>query len=161
MRLAATMAAVALLLASCAQPGAGSASPNADGIEITVATTSAGDALAGPDGMTLYIFTADTDGSSTCNDDCAAAWPPLLGDGADVTAGDGVTGAFGTTTRDDGSKQVTHGGQPLYYYASDEAAGDAKGEGIGGKWFIAPVDGSSAASLGEEPSKTPYNPPEY
>lgn len=160
MRLASTMAVGALLLAACTGVGAESAGPSADGIEITVATTSAGDALAGTDGMTLYIFTADTDGTSTCNDDCAAAWPPLLGDGSDVHAGDGVTGTFGTTTRDDGSKQVTHGGQPLYYYSSDEVAGDAKGEGIGGKWFIAPV-GESSASQGEEPSTTPDAPPEY
>ncbi len=161
MRLASTMAVGALLLAACTpQVGAGSASPGADAIEITVATTSAGDALAGPDGMTLYIFTADTEGSSTCYDDCAAAWPPLLGDGSDVNAGAGVTGTFGTTTRDDGSKQVTHGDQPLYYYSADDAAGDAKGEGFGGVWFIAPVDAASA-SQGEEPSKTPYNPPEY
>ena len=41
-------------------------------------------------------------------------------------------------------------------YSGDEAAGDAAGDGIGGKWFIAPVD-ESAASQGEEPSATPYN----
>ncbi|MEX0626911.1 MAG: hypothetical protein WD402_10220 [Chloroflexota bacterium] len=166
MRLASSMAAGALLLAACTpQVGAGSPS-QAGGIEITVSTTSAGDALAGPDGMTLYIFTADTAGTSTCTGECAAAWPPLLGDGSDVNAGEGVTGEFGTTIRDDGSKQVTHGGQPLYYYGADQAAGDSEGEGIGGVWFIAPVDASSPSqpatgSDAEEPSRTPYNPPDY
>lgn len=158
MRLASIMAAGLLLLAACTpQAGAGSASPSAGGIEITVLTTSAGDALAGPDGMTLYIFTADTDGTSTCNGDCAAEWPPLLGDGSEVNAGDGVTGEFATTTRDDGDKQITHAGQPLYYYSGDEAEGDSNGEGIGGKWFIAPVDESSASQQ-EEASATPAGP---
>ncbi len=163
MRLVPIMAVGLLLLAACTpQVGAGSPS-QAGGIEITVSPTDAGDALAGPDGMTLYTFTADTDGTSTCYDECAAAWPPLLGDGSDVTAGDGVTGTFGATTRDDGSKQVTHGGQPLYYFSGDTAAGDAKGERItafGGNWFIAPVDAASA-SQPEEPSRTPYSPPDY
>lgn len=161
MRLPTIMAAGVLLLAACTPPaGAGSAEPSSGGIDVTVSQTSAGDALAGADGMTLYIFRADTDGTSTCSGDCAATWPPFEGDGSDVIAGDGVTGTFGTTTRDDGSKQVTHGGQPLYYYSGDEAAGDATGEGFGGKWFIAPVD-ESAASQGEVPSATPYSPPDY
>jgi predicted lipoprotein with Yx(FWY)xxD motif len=179
MRLAATLAAGALLLVACApQTGTGSeapgsVAPSSAGIEITVAHTSAGDALAGPSGMTLYIFTSDTEGSSTCSDGCAAAWPPLLGEGSAVIAGDGVSGSFGTTTRDDGSKQVTHNGQPLYYHASDQEAGDATGQEVGGVWFIARVGaagGSPEASSSEseseseheaetqEPSATPYRP---
>jgi len=145
MRLASTMAAVALLLAACAQAGSGSGSPSAGGIEVTVSQTSAGDALAGADGMTLYVFANDTDGTSTCTGDCAAKWPPLMGDGSDVVAGSGVSGTFGTTTRDDGSSQITHNGQPLYYFADDEAAGDAKGDGFGGVWSIAPVGEASAS----------------
>jgi predicted lipoprotein with Yx(FWY)xxD motif len=174
MRLATIMAALALLLAACAQPGAGSVPPStgaesaspstAAGVELTVSQTSAGDALAGPNGMTLYIFTNDTDGTSTCTGGCADAWPPFLGDGSDVVAGAGVSGTFGTTTRDDGSQQVTHNGQPLYYHVTDQAAGDATGEGVGGVWFIAPV-GAAAASPGassgdetERPTATPEGP---
>jgi predicted lipoprotein with Yx(FWY)xxD motif len=138
------MAAAVLLLAACAQAGGGSGSPSAGGIEVTVSQTSAGDALAGADGMTLYVFANDTDGTSNCTGDCAGTWPPLMGDGSDVVAGTGVSGAFGTTTRDDGS-QVTHNGQPLYYYSGDEAAGDAKGDGIGGVWSIAPVGEATAS----------------
>jgi predicted lipoprotein with Yx(FWY)xxD motif len=162
MRFATIFAAAALLLAACAQTGAGSPSPSAaaGGIEITVAQTSAGNALAGPDGKTLYVFTNDSAGTSTCTGGCADAWPALLGDGSDVVAGDGVSGTFGTTTRDDGSKQVTHNGQPLYNYAADQAAGDATGQGLLGKWFIAPVDEAtvSPTSSGEQPSATPSGP---
>jgi predicted lipoprotein with Yx(FWY)xxD motif len=158
MRLASITAATALLLAACsAQPGAGSAAPSvgasaaasSGAIQVSVSHTSAGDALAGPNGMTLYIFKNDTNGSSTCTGGCATKWPPLLGDGSQVVAGAGVSGSFATTTRDDGSKQVTHNGQPLYYYSSDQAAGDAKGDGVGGVWSVAPVgetpSGASAA----------------
>ena len=158
MRLASIMAAAALLLAACTQQaGGGSAAPSSGGIDVTVSHTAAGDALAGAGGMTLYVFKNDTDGSSTCTGDCAGTWPPFLGDGSQVNAGDGVSGTFGTTTRDDGSMQVTHGGQPLYYYSGDQAAGDSKGDGIGGVWSIAPVEAVSA-SQAEKPSATPAGP---
>ncbi|HEY8921514.1 MAG TPA: hypothetical protein VIN32_02675 [Candidatus Limnocylindria bacterium] len=161
MRLATIMAAGLLLLAACTPPaGAGSAGPSSAGIDVTVSHTSAGDALAGVGGMTLYIFKADTGGTSTCNAGCVETWAPFLGDGSQVRAGDGVSGSFATTTRDDGSKQITHGGQPLYYYSGDKAAGDSNGEGIAGKWFIAPVD-ESTASQAATASATPYNPPGY
>jgi predicted lipoprotein with Yx(FWY)xxD motif len=171
MRLVPTLAAGALLLVACTpQTGAGSAPPSAGSIEITVSHTSAGDALAGPNGKTLYTYANDTDSVSNCNGGCADAWPPLLGDGAVVEPGEGVSGTFGTTTRDDGSTQVTHNGQPLYYYASDTAAGDAKGEGVGGVWSIAQVGEASASSgaqasesesEAEQPSATPYRAPGY
>lgn len=160
------LTASALLLSACQNAGTGSTEPNSESssgpgsvagaIDITVSRTAAGDALAGAGGMTLYILTADTGGTSTCTGDCATNWPPLPGDGSQVTPGDGVTGTFGTTTRDDGSTQVTHEGQPLYYYSGDQAAGDSTGEGIGGKWFIAPVDESSASQ--QEASATPAGP---
>ena len=169
MRLVSTLAAGALLLVACTpQTGAGSAVPSTGAIQITIAHTSAGDALAGPNGKTLYTYANDSDSVSNCNGGCADAWPPLMGNGADVAPGDGISGTFGTTTRDDGSKQVTHNGQPLYYYASDAAAGDAKGDGVGGVWSIAEV-GETSASSGEQesesetaaPSKTPYSAPGY
>jgi predicted lipoprotein with Yx(FWY)xxD motif len=155
MRLASIAATAALSLAACsAQPGAGSAppsvgasaAPSTSAIQVSVSHTSAGDALAGPNGRTLYIFKNDTNGSSTCTGGCATKWPPLMGDGTSVVAGAGVSGSFGTTTRDDGSQQVTHNGQPLYYFADDEAAGDAEGDGVGGVWFIAPVGDASAGT---------------
>jgi len=177
MRLATTLAAGALLLAACTpQTGAGSSGPSTEpsaavAIEVTLAHTAAGDALAGPNGKTLYVFANDTAGASTCNAGCVDAWPPLLGDGSAVVAGDGVSGTFGTTTRDDGSKQVTHDGRPLYYYAADAAAGDSNGDGVGGVWSIAPVGAAASAtpeatsgeheSETQEPSATPYRAPGY
>jgi predicted lipoprotein with Yx(FWY)xxD motif len=157
MRLASIVAAGALLLAACTQQaGGGSAAPSSGGIDVSVSHTSAGDALAGAGGMTLYIFKADTDGTSTCTGGCANTWPAFVGDGSQVNAGDGVSGTFGTTTRADGTTQITHGDQPLYYYSGDKAAGDSNGEGIGGVWFIAPVDASSASQSSAPSSGLTY-----
>lgn len=109
---------------------------------VQVADSDLGSILVDSEGMTLYLFEADTDGSSTCYDDCATAWPALVDDAP--VAGDGVDEALlGTTERDDGDVQVTYDGQPLYYFASDEAAGDTNGQGVGDVWYV--VDPAGAA----------------
>jgi predicted lipoprotein with Yx(FWY)xxD motif len=170
MRLATVLAAGALLLAACApQTGVGSPAPSTGAaIEITLAHTAAGDALAGVGGKTLYTLSTDTSDTSTCTGNCADTWPPLLGDGLQVTPGDGVSGSFGTITRPGGEKQVTHDGKPLYYYSGDHAAGDSSGDGVGGVWSIATVGEASAsqpasdgASATQQPSATPYRAPGY
>ena len=100
-----------------------------------------GSILADADGKTLYLFEADTDGTSTCYGDCAATWPALVDEAP--TGGDGVdTSLLGTTARDDGSMQVTYAGHPLYYYAADAAAGDTTGQGVGDVWFVVNPDGA-------------------
>ncbi len=102
---------------------------------------SLGSFLVDSKGMTLYLFTKDTPNTSNCYDGCAAAWPPLLTLGA-PTSGAGVDASLlGTTTRTDGSVQVTYNGWPLYYFANDKAAGDVNGEGVQGVWFVVTPDG--------------------
>jgi predicted lipoprotein with Yx(FWY)xxD motif len=148
MAMLALVATAALLLSACQSTGSGSTAPSSTApsagsgaIGITVAHTSSGNALAGAGGMTLYVLTKDTGGSSTCSTGpCAATWPALKGDGSTVNAGAGVTGTFATTTWADGTKQVTHNGQPVYYFSGDTAPGDSNGQGTNGVWFIAPVD---------------------
>jgi predicted lipoprotein with Yx(FWY)xxD motif len=161
------VAAGALFLAACQNAGSGSTAPSsgAGAINVTVSHTSAGDALAGPNGMTLYILTKDTNNTSTCTSGgCATTWPVFKGDGTQVQAGVGVTGTFATATWPDGTKQVTHNGQPLYYYSGDTAAGDSNGQGSNGVWFIAPVGATPATGAGsgsQQPSATPNNAPGY
>jgi predicted lipoprotein with Yx(FWY)xxD motif len=100
-----------------------------------------GSFLVDDKGMTLYLFTKDTPNTSNCYDKCATAWPPLL------TAGNPVMGAgvddskLGTTTRKDGSVQVTYAGWPLYYFAKDTKAGDTTGQGVGSVWYVISPDG--------------------
>jgi len=95
-----------------------------------------GSFLVDDKGMTLYLYTKDTPGTSVCYDKCATAWPPLLTSGNPV-AGNGADGSkFGTTTRTDGSTQVTYNGWPLYYFAKDKQAGDTTGQGVGSVWYL-------------------------
>ena len=95
-----------------------------------------GSFLVDSKGMTLYLFTKDTPNTSNCYGSCATYWPPLLTKGA-ALAGNGVTASMlGTTARTDGTSQVTYNGWPLYYYASDKAAGDTTGENVKGVWFV-------------------------
>ncbi len=96
--------------------------------------------------MTLYLFTKDTPNTSNCYDKCATAWPPLLTTGSPV-AGDGVNASkFGTTTRTDGSIQVTYNGWPLYYYAKDKVPGDVVGQDVGGAWYVISPAGDKIAT---------------
>jgi predicted lipoprotein with Yx(FWY)xxD motif len=116
----------------------------------TIATGSgnAANYLTGEDGMTLYFFAKDTTpGVSTCTGDCQKTWLPYQPGPRDVlTAGTGVTGVIGIATQADGSKQATYDGRPLYYFSGDKAAGDVNGQGIGGVWFAATVDGTLPAA---------------
>jgi uncharacterized surface protein with fasciclin (FAS1) repeats len=76
-------------------------------------------------GYTLYTFDNDLgSATSTCTDGCAESWPPVL-----ITDGtvDNIAG-LGTITRDDGSMQATFMGRPLYFFVSDENAGDTSGD---------------------------------
>jgi predicted lipoprotein with Yx(FWY)xxD motif len=164
--------AALLVLAACQAPaGAGStsasasesASASASGSEtagstheVKVAHTTAGDALVGKDGKTLYFFAKDTNGTIACTGSCTGNWPPFTLDAGDTTkAGQGVTASWlATVKRPEGATQVTYNGHPLYYFVSDKAAGDAHGQGVGGVWFIATSNGklpsaSASASASE------------
>jgi predicted lipoprotein with Yx(FWY)xxD motif len=95
--------------------------------------------LVGKDGMTLYSYTPDPLNESACYDNCAKAWPPLTVDSADkLTVADGIPGTFGTTTRKDGTLQVTYNGIPLYYWVKDTKAGDTTGHRVGRVWWVVP-----------------------
>ena len=105
---------------------------------IELATNALGEIIVDAEGKTLYGFTPDTAGESTCYDDCAAQWPPLLAtDAAAISAGAGLDATKLTTVdRTDGTKQVKYGDWPLYFFAGDSAAGDTNGQGLGTKWYV-------------------------
>jgi predicted lipoprotein with Yx(FWY)xxD motif len=119
----------------------------AGGTMVKVASSAAlGSFLVDEKGMTLYLFTKDTPNNSTCYDQCATNWPPLLTTGAPI-AGQGVDDSkLGTTKRTDGSMQVTYNGWPLYYFAKDTKAGDTTGQKVGGVWFVVSPDGEQITS---------------
>lgn len=98
-----------------------------------------GNILTDSDGMSLYFFSKDVKGNSECVDGCVAAWPIFYS--SDPTLDNDLPETdFGVITREDGEKQTTYKGWPLYYFASDSGAGDTSGDGVGNNWFIAKPD---------------------
>jgi predicted lipoprotein with Yx(FWY)xxD motif len=109
---------------------------------VTIAETDLGSILAGPDGLTVYGFTEDADGTPTCVDGCAVAWPPLVVEpNIDLTGMPGEA-EYTIVERADGTAQMKAGKWPLYYFAGDEAPGETNGQGSGGSWFVVADDGS-------------------
>ncbi len=118
-------------------------------------SSSLGAYLTGPNGLTLYVFANDTSGKSSCTAACAANWPALTAaSGATITGPSGATGTFSLITRDDGSMQVAYNGMPLYYFKGDSAPGQTNGQGILGKWFVAPVSGQLPGAAPSAATKT-------
>jgi uncharacterized surface protein with fasciclin (FAS1) repeats len=112
-------------------------SQTVDGASDEVAYDSASEMLVGGTnssrpGLTLYVFDSDLGTSgSTCNDECATTWPPVVVDDAEV---DNIPG-LSLITRDDGSSQAAFKGRPLYFYANDTAAGEANGQAVNDAWW--------------------------
>lgn len=140
-RLALALIAVAALVAPIAAPAVGTATkPN-----LTVRSSAYGKILFDGRGFVLYAFTKDAKNRSNCFGECARAWPPYIAKGTQKV-GPGLDQAkLGTTKRPDGSRQVTYGGRPLYYYVDDNSAGEIRCQNVfefGGLWLV--VRGSSA-----------------
>ncbi|HLF61968.1 MAG TPA: hypothetical protein VI980_12410 [Acidimicrobiia bacterium] len=130
-----------LVLAACGDSADdGTGTTDAAAVGVSTASTDLGTILVDPDGMTVYVFTNDTAGESTCDDSCAATWPAVPGDAA--ISSDLDSALFSTTTRTEGTEQLTVSGQPLYRYAPDAGPGDTGGQGIGGVWFVVGADGA-------------------
>ena len=131
-------AAAGVALAGSDAPAAyGAPAAPAAGTGVGTAALKPGTALVDGAGRTVYLFEADNGTSSTCYGQCAQIWAPVPAGGP--TSGGAQAALVGTTTRTDGSSQVTYNGHPLYYFANDKAAGDARGQGInrfGGGWYV-------------------------
>lgn len=106
--------------------------------------TELGSILVNADGFALYVLTADSEGESTCYDQCAELWPPIEAD-TPVTADLDQT-MFGSTTRADNTEQLTVNGQPLYAYTSDTNPGETSGQGVNDVWFVVGSDGAVIGS---------------
>lgn len=131
-----------------------SAAEMADGVH--VADTDLGEILVDADGFTLYIFTADADGESTCYEGCAEAWPHVPAD--TPISSDVDESMFGSVARTDGSEQLTVNGMPLYFFASDENPGDTNGQGVNDVWFVVDAQGGpieAAADATQQDTSAP------
>jgi predicted lipoprotein with Yx(FWY)xxD motif len=58
---------------------------------------------------------------------------------------------LGKTTRQDGTRQVTYNGHPLYYFAGDTKPEETKGQGLnafGAGWYVVSPAGDKIEQLG-------------
>jgi predicted lipoprotein with Yx(FWY)xxD motif len=158
------IAALALALAACSTDGGSSQAPASqaaaseeapaseapasaaasedaasDDATVLVADSDLGEILTDAEGMTIYYFANDTEGTSNCTGDCLENWPPVVVDG-EPTAGDGVEAELGTIDVE-GETWLTVNGFPAYYFAGDAAAGDVNGQAVGDVWWVFGPDG--------------------
>jgi predicted lipoprotein with Yx(FWY)xxD motif len=152
------LAGAAMLLAACSSSSSGSSaatsttvgpkatptasaapSSTASGSTLALETASgkAGIWLTNSAGRALYVYTKDKGTTSECYGACATAWPPLTTTGKVTISGKYVVPKdLGLTTRSNGTKQVTYGGHPLYYFKGDTGPGQTNGQAVGGIWFL-------------------------
>ena len=95
-----------------------------------------GSFLVDEKGMTLYVFKKDSPGKSVCSGPCLEKWPVFLAENLHVRCGMNSKN-FSTINRDDGKKQTTYKGLPLYYFYKDAKPGDVNGQGLNNVWFVA------------------------
>lgn len=91
--------------------------------------------LTDTEGKALYWFKKDASGKSACSGPCLEKWPLYY---RETVAAPKETKQedFGTITREDGKKQTTFRGYPLYYWVNDKQPGDTTGQAVNNVWFV-------------------------
>lgn len=91
--------------------------------------------LTDTEGKALYSFKKDSSGKSACAGPCLEKWPiyyrETVATPKEIKAED-----FGTIIREDGKKQTTFRGYPLYYWINDKEPGETTGQGVNNVWFV-------------------------
>lgn len=137
---------------STAEPAAPEDEANVPEISEELTTTSLtskkvklmGTTVQDQNGFVLYRFDKDEDdpSKSNCNGDCAKIWPAALTNDGEPTLKGVDKSLVGTVTRDDGTKQLTLKGWPLYRYIGDKKPGQWKGQNVSGTWFVIQPNGT-------------------
>jgi predicted lipoprotein with Yx(FWY)xxD motif len=126
-------------------PTASAPTPASAGTTLVADDSHVGRILFDSTGQAVYVFDVETTDEPRCYGECAEAWPPVVTEGA-PRADQGVRrGLLGTTTRRDGSTQVTYDGRPLYYYAH-EGKHEVECHDVflnGGTWYAVQPDGQT------------------
>lgn len=121
--------------------GGTEAGMDAGTVGLATAETDLGTIVVDGEGMVVYQFDQDEQGSgtSTCTGQCAENWPAVPGDG--TAEMEGVTGEVGSITGVDGQPQLTLDGWPLYYFVGDKEPGDTTGQGVNDVWWVLSPEG--------------------
>jgi len=100
----------------------------------------AGTFLTDGTGRTLYFFSKDMPGVSSCTGACLAKWPAFAG--SPVVAPSILKPSdFSAGNRTDGMNQSLYMGMPLYYFSGDTMPGDMMGNGYNNLWHVANITG--------------------
>jgi predicted lipoprotein with Yx(FWY)xxD motif len=154
-------ALVVLALAGCSTPAGSSApepvasesaspepseseSPATGTAELTTADSPLGEIIVDGDGMTAYYFDKDVanSGTSSCEGECAVAWPSITSATTTPVVDEGITATVGTITGVAGETQITVNGLPIYLFQKDAAPGDVNGQAVGDVWWVIAPDGT-------------------
>jgi predicted lipoprotein with Yx(FWY)xxD motif len=153
---AAGLAAAALSLALVlAAPAASAGATTTTGKTVKVSTAKVagvGTVLTTSSGLTLYRFSKDSPGMSTCTGACASIWPPLLAaKGTHVSGPHGVKG-LSLLKVGNGHFQVAFDKLPLYRFTGDKKKGQAHGQNVEGSWFAVLKSGVPASAVTAVPA---------
>jgi predicted lipoprotein with Yx(FWY)xxD motif len=135
---------LAAVLGALACAGTERAAPTSTGPTVTVRSSAYGRVLFDGSGHALYAFTHDPRGQATCYRTCAHRWPPYLVKGSLRAGAETSRALLGATRRRDGSRQLTYGGRPLYFYVGD-SRGQIRCQNVrefGGLWLVVRASGT-------------------
>ena len=144
MRRILTLVAATALVASLTTAFASATGTRA---QLQLRRTHVGTILVNGRGFTVYAFTRDGHNKDICANvsGCPSIWPPVTTFG-NAIAGPGVRSRLiGTITLNNGVKQVTYAGHPLYTYVADSAPGQTFYVNVsqfGGHWPAVNAAGS-------------------
>jgi predicted lipoprotein with Yx(FWY)xxD motif len=165
----ASVAIVASVMAGASASAGSTAHPVSVGVKKELLQTEkspVGTILVDKKGRTVYVFMADKKGVSNCTGQCLQYWPAVVAPARLPTSLPGVTGKLGVIVRkDDGTRQLTMNGWPLYLYAGDTKPGMIAGQGSNGGgalWWVVGPNGkkitkalpSASASPSASPSES-------
>ncbi len=149
----ATKAAATPVSAAAGVPVSAAGSP----ARVLVRNSNLGRIIVDGRGRTLYMFSADHAGHSTCTGMCAHFWPPYTTTGR-LTGAPGVKGSLlGVVHAPNGQGVVTYRGHLLYRFLKDARAGQVNGEDMsafGGRWDVLSPAGTRITKRHKAPATT-------
>lgn len=113
-----------------------------------IGSSSLGKIVVNGKGMSAYFFDLDKakSGVSACTGECSANWPAMLSSTSKPLVS-GIKGVIGSISLKSGGRQVTINGRPVYTFAFDKAAGEIKGQGAQGVWYVISPSGREIKAL--------------
>ena len=113
-----------------------------------VGSSSLGKIVVNGKGLSAYYFDMDKaqSGVSVCSGICSTHWPAILTSTAKPHVA-GIKGVVGWIPLKGGKHQVTINGRPIYTFAFDKGAGQIKGQGAQGLWYVISPSGKEIKVL--------------